>query len=48
MHEAHKCPKCSSYIIGDFCYICNINIRDYKLNNEEIPDILKDIWKEKR
>lgn len=41
--QANKCPKCGCYIIGEYCYICNIDIRNYLMENEEIPDFLKDI-----
>jgi len=44
---ANKCPKCQSYILGEYCYICNIDIRNYLINNKEIPDFLKDIFGDK-
>jgi len=42
--DAYRCPKCGSYVIGEQCYTCNINIRNYILDNTELPDILKDIF----
>ena len=29
MPNAHKCPKCKKFIIGDYCFICKIDVRDY-------------------
>lgn len=43
MHEAHQCPKCDSYIIGDYCYLCNIDIRNYIIKEDETVNNLKDI-----
>lgn len=41
MADAYQCPKCGGYIIGDYCYLCNIDVRNYSVN--DIPDFLKDI-----
>jgi len=42
--EANKCPKCGKYILGEYCYKCKINIRDYISNNEALPDFIRDIF----
>ena len=39
MSDAHKCPKCKLFIIGDYCFTCKINIRDN-------IDFFKDIFNE--
>jgi len=43
-NKANQCPKCSNYIIGEYCFTCQIDIRNYLTN--DIPDVLKDIFKE--
>ena len=42
MNLANKCPKCSQYIIGEHCFHCNIDIRDYISN--DMPEFFKDIF----
>jgi len=46
-NNINQCPRCKNYIIGDFCFTCNHNISEYKINtdsnSEDIPDFLKDI-----
>lgn len=27
--EVNHCPKCKNYILGPFCYICNIYVNEY-------------------
>ena len=44
MPNAHKCPKCGGYIFGEYCFICQINVRNYLLENNDIPNVFKDIF----
>jgi len=45
MNNANKCPECGNYIFGDYCYMCDLDIREYYFENQELPDIFKDIFK---
>ena len=42
MNNVYHCPKCGSYIFGEYCFVCQINVRNYLIEND-IPDFLKDI-----
>ena len=47
MSDAYRCPKCGGYVLGDYCFACQIDIRNYLMENKEVPDVLKDIFGDK-
>ncbi len=45
---AYKCPKCKKFILTDYCYECDINIRDNKdYFNKMFGNAFNDIFKGK-
>lgn len=45
MSDANRCPKCNIYLLGEYCYTCNIDIRNYLMNNNGILDVFDEIFK---
>ena len=42
---SNQCPKCNNYIFGNYCFTCQIDIRNYIINkNNDLPDIFKNIF----
>lgn len=46
-NQANQCPKCNNYIFGEYCYMCDLDIRNYYIEHPELPEIFKEIFKEK-
>lgn len=42
-NSANQCPRCGNYILGNYCFSCEIDIRNY-LIDDNMPDFFKDIF----
>lgn len=39
-NQANQCPKCKTFILGDYCHICEKNINE---PSDKLKNMFKDI-----